>query len=91
MEHCKILNIFGEDITHMMEADLKHQRRSEAAKRGAETRRINKEKKLQRLQSAFNTIHTPINLFGEVRTEEEYNEAKQYIEENKHLLKKKKK
>ena len=79
-------NLFGEDITEEIKKAEAKRKRSERAKKAAETRRKNKEEKLAEFDKMFIIARSDANLFGEKYSEEEKAIAEEYIRQYKKEL-----
>lgn len=79
-------NLFGEDITEEIKKAEAKRKRSERAKKAAETRRKNKEEKLAEFDKMFIIARSDANPFGEKYSEEEKAIAEEYIRQYKKEL-----
>lgn len=81
MNYIKYHDLFGNDITQQIEKEILKQKRSASAKKGAETRKINKEKLLKEIDRNFDIAFCTENgdLFGNVPSQEERNKALEFL------------
>lgn len=81
MNYIKYSDLFGNDITQQIEKEILKQKRSASAKKGVETRKINKEKLLKEIDRNFDIAFCTENgdLFGNVPSQEERNKALEFL------------
>lgn len=81
MNYTKQIDLFGNDITEQLQIEITKQKRKDAAKKAAETRKKNKEKLLKEIDKNFDIAFCSENgdLFGNIPTDDERQKAIEFL------------
>ena len=81
MNYTKQFDLFGNDITEQLQNEIKKQKRKDAAKKAAETRKKNKQNLLREIDKNFDIAFCTENgdLFGNIPTEDERQKAIEFL------------